>query len=188
MPESDVKNNILESLANIENDINYINKIVQDLQDFTRTIKFVAKEIDLQTICEEVLLKIDIPNNVEATCKIETAAKVITSDPDALKRVLENLVTNAVQAMPDGGQLTIKGYEEAESIVVSVKDTGGGIPDSVKDKLFTPLFTTKAKGQGFGLAVVKRITKALGGTISFESQIGKGTAFFVRLPSKTKDQ
>jgi nitrogen fixation/metabolism regulation signal transduction histidine kinase len=71
MPESDVKNNILESLANIENDINYINKIVQDLQDFTRNIKFVAKVIDLQTVCEEVLLKIDIPNNVEATCKIE---------------------------------------------------------------------------------------------------------------------
>jgi signal transduction histidine kinase len=58
-----------------------------------------------------------------------------------------------------------------------------GIPDEVKDKLFTPLFTTKSKGQGFGLAVVKRMTEALGGTVTFESQVGKGTAFIIRLPS-----
>ncbi len=66
---------------------------------------------------------------------------------------------------------------------MSVKDTGVGISEAVKSKLFTPMFTTKSKGQGFGLAVVKRMTEALGGTVSFESQEGKGTTFKVCLPS-----
>lgn len=62
--------------------------------------------------------------------------------------------------------------------------TGVGIPKEIKGKLFTPLFTTKAKGQGFGLPVVKRMTEALGGTVAFESEVGKGTKFIVRLPHK----
>ena len=84
--------------------------------------------------------------------------------------------------MPKGGKLTIHAYKEANDSIITVKDTGVGIPEDVKDKLFTPLFTTKSKGQGFGLAVVKRMTEALGGTVSFESQEGKGTTFIIRLP------
>jgi two-component system nitrogen regulation sensor histidine kinase NtrY len=68
-------------------------------------------------------------------------------------------------------------------VVITVHDTDVGIPEGVKSKLFTPLFTTKSKGQGFGLAVVKIMTEALGGTVSFESEEGKGTRFIVRLPS-----
>jgi signal transduction histidine kinase len=87
-----------------------------------------------------------------------------------------------MQAMPKGGKLTIHVYKEAKGVVISVKDTGVGVPEDVKSKLFTPMFTTKAKGQGFGLPVIKRMTEALGGTVSFQSQEGKGTTFIVRLP------
>ena len=66
--------------------------------------------------------------------------------------------------------------------MISVKDTGVGIPEEVKGKLFTPMLTTKSKGQGFGLPVVKRMTESLGGTVSFESEEGKGTTFTIRLP------
>ncbi len=69
-------------------------------------------------------------------------------------------------------------------IVVAVKDNGVGIPEAIKDKLFTPMFTTKSKGQGFGLAVVKRLTEAVGGTVTFKSQEGKGTTFIVSFPTK----
>jgi signal transduction histidine kinase len=88
--------------------------------------------------------------------------------------------------MPNPGKLTIQAKEEkaTNSFVLSVEDTGVGIPVEVQEKIFTPLFTTKSKGQGFGLAVVKRVTEALGGTISFESQVGKGTTFTVTLPTK----
>jgi signal transduction histidine kinase len=104
------------------------------------------------------------------------------ADPDILKRLLGNLVTNAVQAMPQGGNLSINGYLEAKDVVISVEDTGVGIPEEVRSKLFTPLFTTKSMGQGFGLAVVKRMTEALGGSVTFESELGKGTKFIIRLP------
>ena len=92
--------------------------------------------------------------------------------------------------MPKGGKLTIHGYKVANYILISVKDTGVGIPEAVKGKLFTPMFTTKSKGQGFGLAVIKRMTEALGGTVTFESQEGKGTKFTIRLPisKETKKQ
>jgi PAS domain S-box-containing protein len=180
--EAETKENLLENITNVENEINYINKIVQDLQDFARPIKPIAQEIDLQTICEEILLKNSIPKNIKATCKIQPEAKKIMADPDAMKRIIANLVTNAVQAMPKGGQLNLKASREPEGTVITIQDTGTGIPDEVKKKLFTPLFTTKAKGQGFGLPVVKRMTEALGGTVEFESEVGKGTTFTVRLP------
>ena len=94
-----------------------------------------------------------------------------------------NLVNNAVQAMPKGGKLIIHAFKEGRDVLLTVKDTGVGIPEAVRGKLFTPMFTTKSKGQGFGLAVIKRMTEALGGTVSFESQEGKGTTFIIRLPS-----
>ena len=93
-----------------------------------------------------------------------------------------NLTTNAVQAMPNGGTLTIHAFEDPKDLVMTVKDTGVGIPKDVQGKMFTPMFATKAKGQGFGLPVVKRMTESLGGTVTFESQEGKGTTFTVRLP------
>jgi signal transduction histidine kinase len=86
--------------------------------------------------------------------------------------------------MPNGGKLTINATCEKDDVIISVQDTGIGISDEAKNKLFTPLFTTKSKGQGFGLAVVKRMSEALGGNVLFDSQTGKGTTFTVHLPLK----
>jgi two-component system, NtrC family, nitrogen regulation sensor histidine kinase NtrY len=84
--------------------------------------------------------------------------------------------------MPNGGKLSVQVSKKDNSAIITVEDTGVGIFDVDKPKLFTPLFTTKAKGQGFGLPVVKRFVEALGGTITFESEVGKGTKFIVELP------
>jgi signal transduction histidine kinase len=91
--------------------------------------------------------------------------KKLCSDPALLKRVLSNLVNSAVQSMPEGGKLNVFAYKKSGKLVISVKDTGVGIHEEIRINLFTPLFTTKAKGQGFGLAVIKRVTEALGGTV-----------------------
>jgi signal transduction histidine kinase len=99
-----------------------------------------------------------------------------------IRRVLTNLVYNAIQAMPNGGTLQITVYQKENQAVITVSDSGKGIPDEIKPKIFSPLFTTKAKGQGLGLAVVKRLVEALGGQITFESQLGKGTTFTINLP------
>jgi two-component system, NtrC family, nitrogen regulation sensor histidine kinase NtrY len=106
------------------------------------------------------------------------------TDPMILKRILLNLASNAIQAMQEGGKLTIRACQNKEEkyIDISVEDTGVGIPEDIKPNIFTPLFTTKAKGQGFGLAVVKRLVEGLNGTVRFESEVGKGTKFIVNLP------
>lgn len=90
--------------------------------------------------------------------------------------------------MPNGGKLTITTGKVAKDVIIAVKDTGTGIPKDIQNKIFTPMFTTKSKGQGFGLPVVKRMTESLGGVVSFESQEGKGTTFTIRLPSQRVKQ
>jgi two-component system, cell cycle sensor histidine kinase and response regulator CckA len=185
-PESDEKKSALDSLQEIEKNIDYINKIVADLQDFARPLNPQAEETDLKLIIDELLAKNGLPENVKVSLKVEAEARKVVADSSYINRIMYNLVNNAVQAMPNGGKLTIRAYKEANDFVITVKDTGVGIPEGVKSKLFTPMFTTKAKGQGFGLAVIKRMTEALGGTVTFESQEGKGTTFIVRFPPPQK--
>jgi len=87
-----------------------------------------------------------------------------------------------VQAMPNGGKLTIKASIEVSKAVITVEDTGVGIPNEIRHKIFQPLMTTKSKGQGFGLAVAKRLVEAQNGNIVFESERGVGTKFTLTFP------
>jgi PAS domain S-box-containing protein len=184
IPDSGEKKNALESLEEIEKNIDYINKIVADLQDYARPLNPRAQETNIRSLFNEILPKNGIPKNIKLTVDVDDKAEKVMADPDYLKRIVANLTLNAVQAMPDGGKLTIRAYSDKQTndVLITVKDTGVGIPEDIKPKLFTPMMTTKSKGQGFGLAVVKRMTEGLGGTVTFESQEGKGTTFIVRLP------
>ena len=183
MPEGEKKESIKESIGAIRKSVEYVDKIVQDLQYFAKPLKPSIQKTDFEEICQEVLLGNSFPENIDVKYVVEDEAKDIVADPALLKRILGNLVDNAVQAMPDGGKLEIRALRDLNDVVVTVEDSGVGVPEEAKSKLFTPLFTTKSKGQGFGLAVVKRLTEALGGTVTFESEKGKGTKFTVRLPA-----
>jgi PAS domain S-box-containing protein len=183
LPEGEKKESMKESIEAIKNSVDYIDKIVQDLQDFAKPLESTLQETNLERLCQDVLFKNRCPETVEVSLEIEKAAKKLVTDPTMLKRILTNLMNNAIQAMPDGGKLEVHAYREPEEFVIVVQDSGVGIPVEVKAKVFTPLFTTKSKGQGFGLAVVKRMTEALGGAVTFESEVGKGTKFILRLPS-----
>ncbi len=180
--EGETRNSLKESLDILIEQTSYMNKIVSDLQSFVMPVDVHKQNINLKELITSTLAEINIIEDVETNLQIKELT--IETDPQLLKRVLFNLITNAIQAMPHGGKLNVNAYLNSDQVQIVVEDTGIGIPEDVKPKLFTPLFTTKAKGQGFGLAVCKRVIEAQGGTISFESEIGKGTKFMISLPTK----
>ncbi len=182
LPDSEEKTNVQESLTEIEKNIYYINKIVADLQDFARPLTPKLEEVDLEATVHQVLAHLNIPGNVTVKHSIKKDFPKLKADQSYIQRILTNLATNAIQAMPKGGKLTIAASSKDGKTTITVQDTGEGIPEDVRSKLFTPLVTTKSKGQGFGLAVVKRFTEGLGGTVTFESEVGKGTKFVIELP------
>ncbi len=185
LPESLHKTSVQESLCAIQEQADYIGKIISDLQDFARPLKPELGDVDLEVAIPQLLSTVVVPSNISVVQQFENKVRV-DADSTFLKRILVNLVTNAIQAMPDGGKLTIKAFHDNNCVNVTISDTGVGIPDEVKPKLFQPLMTTKSKGQGFGLAVVKRLIEAQGGSVGFESKLGEGTQFTIVFPKKTK--
>ncbi|MEM2949570.1 MAG: CHASE4 domain-containing protein [Nitrososphaeria archaeon] len=172
---------LLEKLDSIKLQINYMDKIVSDLYYYGETLQISKKEIDLCNFIRDTLSYTPVPPNVKTEIFCEEGLKVV-SDPIILRRVLANIILNAVQAMPEGGKLIIGGVREGEEVVLTVTDTGRGIPRELQEKVFEPLFTTKSKGMGLGLAVCKRLIEFLGGKITFYSMEGVGTTFTITLP------
>ena len=182
LPDGEAKKNLKESINIIEENLSYINKIVVDLQDFSKPPKPILEEIAVERVIREVLSSMDIPENIRVTYSLEDNSLTIKADSTYMKRILTNLISNSMQAMTDGGKIFIKVERRHGKALLIVKDTGQGIPMEIRDRIFTPLVTTKPKGQGFGLAVVKKLTEALNGTVTFESELGKGTQFNIGLP------
>ncbi|MGD0406527.1 MAG: ATP-binding protein [Candidatus Bathyarchaeia archaeon] len=180
-PHIEDRTQTLESINIIEEQTDYISKIVSDLQDYARPLKPEYSEINLSGLIVSVFQTISIPDKIVLKIDVKDFPKIKT-DPTLIRRALTNLINNAIQAMPNGGNLKIIATKTENKAVIAISDTGKGIPEEIKPKLFTPLVTTKAKGQGLGLAVVKRLVEALNGSITFESQEGKGTTFTIQLP------
>jgi PAS domain S-box-containing protein len=174
--------NIEEMLNSIHEETTYVNKIVSDLQDYARPLEPQLEEIDTKQLINGALATVHIPSTVEVAVTVEQNCCNMIVDPTMMKRILANLITNALQAMPDEGKLTIAAIKKQDEVHISVRDTGQGIPEENRAKIFQPLFSTKAKGQGFGLAVVKRLAEAHNGTIAFNTEVGKGTTFTVAIP------
>ncbi|TEU09260.1 HAMP domain-containing protein [Candidatus Bathyarchaeota archaeon] len=166
----------------IDAQTDYMNKIVSDLQDYSRNIKPTREEADVEALMGDVVSSVDIPGDVDVSIVLDEGLPDISVDETLMKRLFTNLILNAVQAMPDGGSLSIRGSLQGDDVVISVEDTGVGIREENLDEIFKPLFTSKAKGTGFGLPVCKRIVDAHGGTISVESEEGVGSTFTVKLP------
>lgn len=182
LPETGAKKYLEESIQAIEENIFYIDKIVTDLQDFATPLTPSTEETDFVKLVEDVFSSLKVPENVQIAYFIDPRIAKLTTDPAAMKRILTNLSSNAIQAMPKGGKLTLEAGYKVDKVCISIRDTGVGISEEARDKLFKPLFTIKSKGQGFGLAVVKKLTEALNGKVNFESEIGKGTTFSLEFP------
>jgi signal transduction histidine kinase len=174
----------LEEIYNtIESQIMYMDKIVTDLQDFSRPVTVKPIKTDLKELVEEVLSSVHVPDDVKVSVKISEDFPMFNVDTPLLKRVLSNLILNAIQAMPNGGSLTVAVSSTNEHVIITVEDTGVGIPRENMPKIFESFFTTKAQGQGLGLSICKKFVEASGGSIEAESEEGQGTTFTVKLPT-----
>jgi PAS domain S-box-containing protein len=173
-----------EMLEIIDRCVDYSNKIVNDLLDYSRDIRLELQECFMRQMLLESLAMVQVPDKVKIVNNL-LHKQTLTADPDKIKRVFVNLIKNSIDSMPNGGKLTIDGKVKG-NFEISFKDTGTGISDEVLPKLFSPLFTTKAKGMGFGLAICKRIVEAHGGTITVKTAKDQGTTFTVMLPIEPK--
>jgi signal transduction histidine kinase len=117
-------------------------------------------------------------------CKLELAATLepIAGDPELLHRVLSNLVLNAMDAMPEGGTITLATRQTENGVIIEVADTGAGLSEEECRRIFTPYYTSKAQGTGLGLAIVQSVVSDHGGKITLRSEPGRGTAFAIELP------
>ncbi len=175
---------IEELMATVREQLQYMSKIVRDLQDYARPIELNLVETNLYQLIQDTLSTMTIPQNVGVSITKEDRFPLLIVDPALMKRVFSNLITNALQAMPDGGRLTIRLSKQEKRGLVSIQDTGRGIALKNRNKIFQPLFTTKAKGQGFGLPVCKRLVEVHEGSIHVKSRVGQGSTFTVEIPLK----
>jgi len=178
-PEPKVK----ESMEILEKEVATSERIIGSLLDFARPKPPTRRQVDINDVVREALSRPSIPENVKVLSQLDGTLGPILADPDQLGQIFGNIILNAIQAMPKGGRLVVKSDSASpEWVSVSFSDTGGGIPQETLERLFEPLFTTKAKGIGLGLAIVKTLVEGHGGTIEAQSEVGKGSTFTVKLP------
>ncbi|MDO9041398.1 MAG: ATP-binding protein [Desulfocapsaceae bacterium] len=179
-----------EYLGIIKDEIADAERIVSDLLDAAARTKPPQLEmVEVSALIEQTLGKCDVPSTVTVRMNIPATLPAIRVDPGQMQQVFWNLITNGLEAMVDGGMLEISADEDqaAKTVTVSIKDSGRGIGPEDQAKLFQPMFTTKARRVGLGLAVVKNLTQANGGSVGVESVPGKGSTFFVVLTSDEGD-
>ena len=175
-----------EMLTIIQEDVRYSDKIVSDLLDYSKNIRLELAETNPQLLVGETLSMMEVPENIHVQNETEVTP-LLRLDVDKMKRVFINIVNNAIDAMPDGGSLRIWARETDHNVDFVFADSGAGMTTrGLWTEIFTPLFTTKAKGMGLGLSICKRIVEAHGGKISAESAQGKGTVFTISLPLSAK--
>jgi signal transduction histidine kinase len=178
-PDPDVQ----ETLEILQKEVKTSEMIISSLLDFARAKLPTRRKVDVNDVVQEALSRVTVPENVKVVNQLDGRLPIILADSDQLGQVFGNIILNAVQAMPDGGQLVMQSeVPSPEWVAVSFTDTGVGIPEENLGKLFEPLFTTKAKGIGLGMAVTKTLVEGHGGKIEVESEVGVGTTFTVRLP------
>jgi len=175
-----------EMLNIIETNIEYSNKIVNDLLDYSKNVILDTLTITTpKAIINEALAMITPPPNIQVINQTQPTPE-LNVDFVKVKRVLINIIKNSIDAMPEGGSLTIQSEQADKMVKIILADTGPGISIENQKNLFKPLFTTKAKGMGFGLAICQRIIEAHKGKIVIESAPSKGTKVIIELPSFTQ--
>jgi len=180
------KEEALSNLSKMETEISRCSRIIRNLLDFARQKEPTLRLVDVNQVIEQVLSMVGHQaqmQNVEVVQEFSPSLPKVVADFDQLQQIFTNLALNAIQAMPEGGELTVRSSAVDSEVRVDVQDTGCGISKENMGKLFTPFFTTKVKGKGvgLGLAVVHGIIERHKGRIEVQSDVGEGTTFSVYL-------
>ncbi len=167
----------------IDKSVEHANKIIANLLDYSKEIRLEIEECTPKSLIDYVLLMTQIPPGIKIHDETQDQP-TMWADSNQMERVFLNLIKNAIDAMPNGGKLNISSQQVGDNVEFIFTDTGVGMTEQTKTKMFMPLFTTKAQGMGFGLAICKRIVEAHGGKIAVESTLGSGTKFTISLPTE----
>jgi signal transduction histidine kinase len=169
----------------IGSEIHRLDRVVQILVDFTRPRELRMEEIDLRRLLEDVA-QLAAPDahqhGVVIENKLPSQPLPVKVDADFMKQAILNVVLNGLQAMPDGGRLSISAERDDDVVITEIADQGGGIPHDIQDKIFELYFTTKKGGSGIGLSQTYQVMQWHYGSVEFDSVAGQGTTFRLRLP------
>ncbi|NBO63648.1 MAG: sensor histidine kinase [Acidobacteria bacterium] len=179
-------------LTTIKDEIARLNRLVSDFLTYGRATKLKRLQVDAFALVSEVRsLILTKASEQEVTIQLNcpepknsdvTQLAPVTGDPEYLKTCFMNIMINSIQAMPDGGVLTVEFQQEDSQLLIEFRDTGPGMPPDVSERVFEPYFSTKETGIGLGLALTRKIIEEHGGEITVTSHPGQGTTFHICLP------
>jgi two-component system, LuxR family, sensor kinase FixL len=173
----------IESHAEIRRGLTRADRIISELLDYARDPQAHHREFALADMINDAFSGVEIPLNTTVDAPIPSPSPICYGDPDQISRILKNLVINALQAMPDGGALTIRcSTGDDGQAMIEVQDTGTGMAKDQLVKIFEPLFTTKTQGIGLGLALSLRYAELNNGSLTAESSLGGGSTFRLTIP------
>jgi len=176
-----LKEKLTKYVESIERSVNYMEKVLKDLQQLSKREPKI-EAANLKRLVDDTFKNISISENIKVVLDVDNVQAQL--DPLLITRALSNLILNSIQAMPEGGTLTVSAKSKEDAIEFTVIDTGIGMTEEVKKRIFEPFHTTKSKGMGLGLTIVKHIVNLHNGTIEVESQPKKGTKITIKIPKK----
>ena len=183
----DIDDMTQKHLGIIDMNVERATLIIEELLGFSKTRKPQLVYVNINTLLKDALASVIMPDTIRVEYGLDETIPETLLDSEQIRRAFINLITNAVQAMPEGGALTLKTFCN-EVIHIIVQDTGQGIAKEHITRIFEPLFTTRARGIGLGLAIAKNIIEEHNGVITIRSRMGEGTVCVVRLPLSSGNQ
>ena len=174
---------VTKHISIIESEIRQANGIIDEILGFARTRELNPKVMHLNSYLEDLTMSFPVPPHIELVKSLAPENPYVNIDPDEMAQAIRNLIKNGIEVMPENGKVYVRSeVVDAGTVRVDVEDTGCGMPKETVDKIFAPFFTTKARGTGLGLAVVKKVVDRHKGKVEVSSVVGRGTCFKIFLP------
>ncbi|MCX5793797.1 MAG: ATP-binding protein [Elusimicrobia bacterium] len=173
---------VIKHISIIESEIRQANGIIDEILGFARTRELNPKIVHLNSYLEDLTMSYPVPPHIELIQTFAPENPAVNMDVDEMTQALRNLIKNGIEVMPERGKVFVRSEMAGDMVRIDVEDTGAGMPKETLEKIFAPFFTTKARGTGLGLAVVKKVTDRHKGRIEATSVVGQGTCFKIFLP------